>query len=61
MLLLWLSIICMIPFDMSRLDSNVRDETGDIVREPIMMRLLNIAKVRQIYLIHLTLCRDVIV
>ena len=45
MLLLWLSIICMIPFDMSRLDSNARDETGDIVKEPMMMRLFNIAKV----------------
>ena len=45
MLLLWLSIICMIPFDMSRLDSNVRSETGE-VKEPIMLRILNIGKVK---------------
>ncbi|XP_072036691.1 tubulin-specific chaperone D-like isoform X1 [Amphiura filiformis] len=43
MLLLWLSIICMIPFDMSRLDSNVRSEVGE-VREPIMLRIINASK-----------------
>ncbi|KAJ8036756.1 Tubulin-specific chaperone D [Holothuria leucospilota] len=42
-LFLWMSIICMIPFDMSRLDSNARTETGE-VREPTMLRILNIGK-----------------
>ena len=28
MLLLWLSMVCMIPFDMVRLDSNVVGDSG---------------------------------
>ncbi|XP_077980737.1 tubulin-specific chaperone D-like [Glandiceps talaboti] len=42
-LLLWLSIVCMIPFDMSRLDSHARTESGEY-RLPIMDRILNLAK-----------------
>ena len=42
MLLLWLSIICMIPFDMSRFDSNVGLESG---KKPIIERVLDTAKV----------------
>ncbi|XP_071813950.1 tubulin-specific chaperone D-like [Apostichopus japonicus] len=43
MLFLWMSIICMIPFDMARLDSNAQTATGE-VREPTMLRILNIGK-----------------
>lgn len=45
MLFLWMSIICMIPFDMARLDSNAQTATGE-VREPTMLRILNIGKVK---------------
>jgi hypothetical protein len=44
MLLLWLSIVSMIPFDMVRLDSNAKSESGEI-REPIMDRIFNSGKV----------------
>lgn len=47
MLFLWMSIICMIPFDMARLDSNAQTATGE-VREPTMLRILNIGKVKYI-------------
>ena len=40
MLLLWLSIVCMVPFDMVKLDSNARDESGQI-RKPIMERIID--------------------
>ena len=43
-LLLWLSMACMIPFDLSRLDSNVKLEGGD-VKKPVMDRILDIGKV----------------
>ncbi|XP_033109918.1 tubulin-specific chaperone D-like isoform X2 [Anneissia japonica] len=43
MLLLWLSIVCMIPFDMHRLDSNVVAEDGQ-KRAPIMLRILDAGK-----------------
>ncbi|WAQ96622.1 TBCD-like protein [Mya arenaria] len=41
-LLLWLSMACMIPFDLVRLDSNVVQESGDM-RLPVMDRIYNIA------------------
>ena len=44
MLLLWLSIVCMIPFDMARLDSNIRSQTGE-VKKPVMERIVDIGKV----------------
>ncbi|XP_071963233.1 tubulin-specific chaperone D-like [Antedon mediterranea] len=43
MLLLWLSIVCMIPFDMHRLDSNVVSEDGQ-KRAPIMLRIVDAGK-----------------
>ncbi|XP_061556153.1 tubulin-specific chaperone D [Phycodurus eques] len=42
-LLLWLSMTCLTPFDLSRLDSNLQSEDGR-GREPIMDRILAIAK-----------------
>lgn len=44
MLLLWLSIVCMIPFDMARLDSNIRTQTGE-VKKPVMERIVEVGKV----------------
>ncbi|XP_038066750.1 tubulin-specific chaperone D-like [Patiria miniata] len=44
MLLLWMSIICMIPFDMSRLDSNAPMDDEGRKKEPTMMRIINVAK-----------------
>ena len=35
---------CMIPFDLSRLDSNVRLDGGD-VKKPVMDRILEVGKV----------------
>ncbi|XP_041861103.1 tubulin-specific chaperone D [Melanotaenia boesemani] len=43
MLLLWLSMTCLIPFDLSRLDGHLESEDGK-AREPIMDRILAIAK-----------------
>ncbi|KAG7242810.1 hypothetical protein INR49_018065 [Caranx melampygus] len=43
MLLLWLSMTCLIPFDLSRLDGNLESD-GGMVREPTMDRILAIAK-----------------
>ncbi|XP_018612847.2 tubulin-specific chaperone D [Scleropages formosus] len=43
MLLLWLSMTCLIPFDLSRLDGHLTSESGQ-AREPIMDRILAIAK-----------------
>lgn len=43
MLLLWLSMTCLIPFDLSRLDGHLESEGGK-AKEPIMDRILAIAK-----------------
>ncbi|KAM4531066.1 tubulin-specific chaperone D [Odontesthes bonariensis] len=43
MLLLWLSMTCLIPFDLSRLDGHLESESGK-AREPTMDRILAIAK-----------------
>ncbi|XP_063077112.1 tubulin-specific chaperone D [Engraulis encrasicolus] len=43
MLLLWLSMTCLIPFDLSRLDGNLNSDPGQ-VRESIMDRILAVAK-----------------
>lgn len=42
MLLLWLSVICLIPFDLYRLDGNLQSEGN--FKEPTMDRILSIAK-----------------
>ena len=47
MLLLWLSIVCMIPFDMCRLDSNIKGEGDNTsVRKPVMDRIIEAGKVK---------------
>ncbi|KFO76294.1 Tubulin-specific chaperone D, partial [Cuculus canorus] len=43
MLLLWLSMICLIPFDLARFDGNISSEEGH-ARMPTMDRILQIAK-----------------
>uniref|UniRef100_A0A3Q3IL70 Tubulin-specific chaperone D n=1 Tax=Monopterus albus TaxID=43700 RepID=A0A3Q3IL70_MONAL len=43
MLLLWLSMACLIPFHLSRLDGHLESDSGK-TREPIMDRILAIAK-----------------
>ncbi|XP_052612704.1 tubulin-specific chaperone D isoform X2 [Peromyscus californicus insignis] len=43
MLLLWLSVTCLIPFDFSRLDGNLPTQPGE-TRIPIMDRILQIAE-----------------
>ncbi|XP_022608201.1 tubulin-specific chaperone D isoform X3 [Seriola dumerili] len=43
MLLLWLSMTCLIPFDLSRLDGHLESD-GGMAREPTMDRILSIAK-----------------
>uniref|UniRef100_A0A8C8BKJ7 Tubulin-specific chaperone D n=1 Tax=Otus sunia TaxID=257818 RepID=A0A8C8BKJ7_9STRI len=43
MLLLWLSMICLIPFDLARFDGNIISEEGH-ARMPTMDRILKIAK-----------------
>uniref|UniRef100_A0A8C3XTC1 Tubulin-specific chaperone D n=1 Tax=Chelydra serpentina TaxID=8475 RepID=A0A8C3XTC1_CHESE len=43
MLLLWLSMTCLIPFDLARLDGNILSEEGR-TRMPIMDRILKVAK-----------------
>uniref|UniRef100_A0A8C5YCS2 Tubulin-specific chaperone D n=1 Tax=Microcebus murinus TaxID=30608 RepID=A0A8C5YCS2_MICMU len=43
MLLLWLSVTCLIPFDLSRLDGNLLTQPGQ-TRMPIMDRILQIAE-----------------
>ncbi|XP_055448634.1 tubulin-specific chaperone D isoform X2 [Psammomys obesus] len=43
MLLLWLSVTCLIPFDLSRLDGNLSIQPGE-TRIPIMDRILQIAE-----------------
>ena len=44
MLLLWLSMVCKIPFDLRRLDSNVPAGDG-ASKQPVMERILGIAQV----------------
>ena len=44
MLLLWLSMTCLIPFDLSRLDGHLTSDPSQ-TREPIMDRILAVAKV----------------
>uniref|UniRef100_M4AEN6 Tubulin-specific chaperone D n=1 Tax=Xiphophorus maculatus TaxID=8083 RepID=M4AEN6_XIPMA len=43
MLLLWLSMTCLIPFDLSRLDGHLESE-GVRIKEPVMERILAVAK-----------------
>ncbi|NXK93856.1 TBCD protein, partial [Formicarius rufipectus] len=43
MLLLWLSMICLIPFDLARFDGSLEPEEGR-ARQPTMDRILDIAK-----------------
>lgn len=43
-LLLWLSVVCMIPFDMVKLDSNITTPEGQ-KKLPTMDRILDLAKV----------------
>ncbi|XP_057630408.1 tubulin-specific chaperone D [Chionomys nivalis] len=43
MLLLWLSVTCLIPFDFSRLDGNLPTQPGE-TRTPIMDRILQVAE-----------------
>lgn len=43
MLLLWLSMICLIPFDLARFDGNISEEGH--TRVPTMDRILTVAKV----------------
>ncbi|XP_061472447.1 tubulin-specific chaperone D isoform X2 [Rhineura floridana] len=43
MLLLWLSVTCLIPFDLARLDGNISSLEG-CPRVPIMDRILTVAK-----------------
>ncbi|XP_058140952.1 tubulin-specific chaperone D isoform X2 [Dasypus novemcinctus] len=43
MLLLWLSVTCLIPFDFSRLDGNLSTEPGQ-AQGPVMDRILQIAE-----------------
>ncbi|NWS87721.1 TBCD protein, partial [Toxostoma redivivum] len=43
MLLLWLSMICLIPFDLARFDGNLASLEGQ-ARQPTMDRILDIAK-----------------
>ena len=47
MLLLWLSIVCMIPFDMARFDG-LKDVAAGAVerRRPVVERILETAKVQ---------------
>lgn len=54
MLILWVSVVCMIPFDMVRLDSNVPSAGGE-KKQPVMDRILNIART---YLTVNDKCRD---
>lgn len=44
MLLLWLSVTCLIPFDLGRLDGNISSAEGS-PRVSTMDRILTVAKV----------------
>lgn len=48
MLLLWLSMTCLIPFDLSRLDGHLHSDPG-LNREPVMDRILAVAKVLLVF------------
>lgn len=50
MLLLWLSVTCLIPFDLARLDGNISSIEGS-TRVPIMDRILTVAKVSVVQLL----------
>lgn len=50
MLLLWLSMACLIPFDLSRLDGNLSIEEGH-KRQSTMDTILEISKVSSLYCI----------
>ncbi|KAL8610270.1 hypothetical protein ACOMHN_062002 [Nucella lapillus] len=66
MLLLWLSMVCMIPFDLHRLDSNLPQGDGGICKQPIMERILTVCQpvmeriltICQVYLTVNDKCRD---
>lgn len=51
-LLLWLTMTCLIPFDLYRLDGNLGSD-GNHSGEPIMDRILAIAKVRKVFQIRI--------
>lgn len=55
MLLLWLSMTCLIPFDLYRLDGNLETDGGK-AREPTMDRILAIAKASLGYNLDSVLC-----
>ncbi len=54
MLLLWLSMTCLIPFDLYRLDGHLESDEGK-ARESTMDRILAIAKVSEVYDIFMCL------
>ncbi|KAL5018127.1 hypothetical protein ScPMuIL_003849 [Solemya velum] len=54
MLILWLSMVAMIPFAMSRLDSNITTETGE-KKKTVMDRIIDVGK---LYLIVNDKSRD---
>ncbi|KAM4717640.1 tubulin-specific chaperone D [Anableps anableps] len=54
MLLLWLSMACLIPFDLFRLDGHLESE-GVRIKEPVMERILAVAKT---YLLAMDSPRD---
>lgn len=47
MLLLWLSMTCLLPFDLSRMDGHLESD-GSMAREPTMDRILAIVKASQV-------------
>lgn len=53
MLLLWLSVACLIPFDLSRLDGNLDIQPGQ-TRMSIMERILQIAQVSVVMQVNAT-------
>lgn len=57
MLLLWLSMICLIPFDLARFDGNLVSLEGQ-ARQPTMDRILEIAKVRKTHPVMLSHLRS---
>lgn len=50
MLLLWLSMTCLIPFDFTRLDGNLHTQPGQ-TRMSITDRILQIAQVSVVVLV----------
>lgn len=49
-LVLWLSMICLIPFDLALFDGNIPSEDG-LARIPVMDRILKVAKVSVIHFV----------